>query len=104
MNLNPFSGGGLPGIPDLGSILGGSGGGGLPGLPGLLGMGGGAQQQGQGASLGGTMQMQPYGDTSADSSGGIGGTMNLQALLDMMQRNQYGDGGTQSYIGGQGLI
>jgi hypothetical protein len=50
------------------------------------------------------MQMQPYGDTSADSSGSIGGTMNLQALLDMMQRNQYGDGGTQSYIGGQGLI
>jgi hypothetical protein len=107
MNLNPFSGGGLPGIPDLGSILGGSGGGGLlglPGLPNLFGMGGGAQQQGPDSSLGGTIQMRPYSDTSTDSSGGVGGTMNLQALLDMMQRNQYGGGGTQSYIGGQGLI
>jgi hypothetical protein len=107
VNLNPFSGGGLPGIPDLGSILGGSGGGGLsrfPGLPGLFGMGGGGQQQGQGTSLGGTMETQPYSDPSSATGSGLGGTINLQALLDMMQRNQAGGGGTQSYIGGQGLI
>lgn len=102
MNLNPFSGGGMPGIPNLGNILGG--GGGLPGLPGLLGMGGGQQQGQGGGGLGGTIQQSPYvgndNSTGADGSG----AWNLQSLLDMMNINQQSQGGTQSYIGGQGLI
>lgn len=97
----------LPGLPDLSSVLGG--GGGLPGmgLHKLFGMGDG-QQQGQGASLGGTMQTSnPYMGNTPDSSGATGGAgdgWNLQALLDMMNMNQQSQGGGQSYIGGQGLI
>lgn len=97
----------FPGMPDLGSILGGgSGGFQLPGFPsGFPGMGGGAQQQQQG-TLGGTMEMIPYSPTASPDAtdGGLGGTMNLQALLDMMQQRNQGQGGGQSYIGGQGLI
>lgn len=101
MNFNPFNGG-LPGLPDLSSILGGGGGFQFPGIPGFPGMGG-SQQQGGVVNLGGTLQTIEDPNSPAYGTEGFG-TMNLQALLDTMQRNQQGQGGGQSYIGGQGLI